>query len=299
MIGQASALLRRESKIEAILALEAVERCFPSLAALRCPLSQASQIVPSPPPATDRGNDHHFRPNKALQTPLSLPAPRPSGTKTVPYRTLQLLSPPSAAPRHNPSVSRRTSHPCLSYFALPVHRVPAAKHSCSHTYAQQTFHHPSPLQQSPSTERAYTAAALQHRFRRQSCVVTPISADTACLYRSEHPAAPLNELQTPSTSIYLCQEQRRRTRIQSSWRNSCELRFSARPLRSPAGRAVNACRRSDDGSLIRARYTDLQPVGMGAFGLVWFVNNSVFAVDFGLTVFTALPRTSSPTRLLR
>jgi hypothetical protein len=65
----------------------------------------------------------------------------------------------------------------------------------------------------------------------------------------------------------------------STWRNSCARRFSARRSRSPAGPSKTegarlSPRRGDqvlkDMRLTDTRrYSDLQPVGMGAFGLVW------------------------------
>lgn len=58
----------------------------------------------------------------------------------------------------------------------------------------------------------------------------------------------------------------------SKWRNLYVPRFSARPSRSPAGmisleRAWESAARA---YMTDCRYTDLQPVGMGAFGLVWY-----------------------------
>lgn len=53
------------------------------------------------------------------------------------------------------------------------------------------------------------------------------------------------------------------------WLNSCAHRFSARRLRSPAGAEIPHI--AILAQLTPQRYTDLQPVGMGAFGLVWYV----------------------------
>lgn len=53
------------------------------------------------------------------------------------------------------------------------------------------------------------------------------------------------------------------------WPSSYVPRSLARPSKSPAGNRLlppSCCAHS----LIHHRYTDLQPVGMGAFGLVWY-----------------------------
>ena len=54
------------------------------------------------------------------------------------------------------------------------------------------------------------------------------------------------------------------------WRSSFVPRFLARPSRSRAGIELLGQTAACASSLTRiSRYTDLQPVGMGAFGLVW------------------------------
>jgi hypothetical protein len=89
------------------------------------------------------------------------------------------------------------------------------------------------------------------------------SQSPSFLYRAPLRASRRLHRQLFATEYYVARA------VQSRWPSSCVPRSSERPSRSPAG---SLCAAHAHLHLVDdvCRYTDLQPVGMGAFGLVWY-----------------------------
>ena len=101
--------------------------------------------------------------------------------------------------------------------------------------------------------------------RRQHTLLRPILA------RNMHPALNRNIRIRNTRRQQLPQPAAKPTQNPqpSSWPSLCAPRSSARRSRSRPGRRTRADAACAEANHLLHRYSDLQPVGMGAFGLVW------------------------------